>query len=230
MTSQEALSVMTSWVSAIADNVKNPIAGIAATLDQIETKLSQPEVVTSAIARIRERLESLNEYVSELSDFAKPPLIDVTNVAISALLRDSMRTAKLPHASRVEVVVAEGLKAMIDQAKIAMALKALLRNAVEAIGSDTEPRIRLSGCKNAAGDLILTVEDNGPGLDPKTITQAADPFFSTKEAGTGLGLTIVRKYVEGHGGKMALGRSQTLGGCRVDLLLPVSAPNDMFKL
>jgi len=225
MSSPEALKVMSTWVATIADNIKNPVAGISAVLDLLETQLHDPELVGAKVEQIRQRLASLNEYVSELAEFAQPAVVAPAPAGLRQLAIDASRAIDLPQACQLDIEVPASLTATIDRKKFSMIIKALLRNGLEAVDPMHIPKLIVSGFKLGSGGVSITVEDNGPGLAPAVVARAMEPFFSTKEAGTGLGLSVVRKYVEAHGGAVAIDRSPKLGGCRITLTLPSKSPS-----
>jgi len=88
-----------------------------------------------------------------------------------------------------------------DAAKLQAALRNLLINAVESITRSGEVRLRL---RREGDRLVLEVRDTGPGMDAATLDKIFEPYFSTKPAGTGLGLPIARKVIEDHGGSIRL--------------------------
>jgi two-component system sensor histidine kinase HydH len=220
MSSPEAIKVMATWVAAIADNIKNPVAGITAVLDLLETQLHDPHLLGSKVEQIRQRLAELNEYVSELAEFAQPATISPTRASLRPLIVQASQAITLPAGCEVVIDVPPALSANIDQKKFVLMIKSLLRNGLEAVHSAQTPRLIVSGRMLASGSTAISVEDNGPGIDPNQVARALEPFFSTKEAGTGLGLAVVRKYVEAHGGGISVDRSPQLGGCRINLSLP----------
>jgi C4-dicarboxylate-specific signal transduction histidine kinase len=222
MPSDEAVKKMATWVAAIADNVKNPIAAVGAVLDVVERHRHDPERVGHAIAQIRARLAQLDEYVSELAGFARPTALTLRTVPAAELLQAALAAAALPPSARVEVRVAPGLMLRVDEAKLSIALKAIVRNGFESVVAARTPHL-IVAAESAERGVTITVDDNGAGLSGTAERHATEPFFTTKEAGTGLGLAIAKKYVVAHGGDLALDRSEALGGCRVTLTLPKTA-------
>ena len=79
--------------------------------------------------------------------------------------------------------------------------------------------IRITAVADDAEFLTLRVEDDGPGIDPAALPRVFDPFFTTRERGTGLGLAVVQAVVLEHGGSLRAAAS-TLGGARFDIQLP----------
>ena len=94
-----------------------------------------------------------------------------------------------------------------DRRQLLQILHNLLSNAKEANKGDRECKIKLSTRLERSGKdktVILTVEDNGPGFEDQILNHAFEPYITTKETGTGLGLPMVKKIVEEHGGWIKL--------------------------
>ena len=111
-----------------------------------------------------------------------------------------------------------------DEVLLRQAFSNLLRNAVEACagGRRRAGRRRSSPTSIAAQSMSrITVDDNGPGIEPSTRERVFQPFFTTKRSGTGLGLALVQKIIVFHNGRIAVGASP-LGGASLQLSLPVS--------
>ncbi|HET6632108.1 MAG TPA: ATP-binding protein [Rhodanobacteraceae bacterium] len=109
--------------------------------------------------------------------------------------------------------------ARFDRAQIEQVLINLLKNAHES-GSDADA-VTL-GIDRVGGHWRIEVADRGPGMSENVLAQALLPFYSTKRAGTGLGLALAREIAEAHGGRLSLSNRDG-GGLRVTLTLPVQA-------
>lgn len=229
----ERLKERQVWMAAIADRVRNPLAGIGAALNIIETRFQQvsgaafdDDIASVSLAKIRERLKSLNDYVTELVEFANEPAIipERTNLRELLMKVAEERRLALPSDGGIEIHAVEHLHVYADAQRLRTILDALISNSIEAVGSVVAPSILIKVWEEHPGthtpSIIFEVEDNGPGFPEILIKRAIEPFFSTKEAGTGLGLAIARKYVEAHGGIMTLARSEQLGGAKVRIAIP----------
>jgi signal transduction histidine kinase len=107
-----------------------------------------------------------------------------------------------------------------DRDKLKIAFRNLLINAVESIRGPGEIRVSTA---RAAGRVLVEIADTGPGIDPEILERIFEPYFSTKAAGTGLGLPITRKIVEDHGGSIRID-SRPGRGTRVAIELPAAPP------
>jgi signal transduction histidine kinase len=110
-----------------------------------------------------------------------------------------------------------------DEVLLRQAVSNLLRNAVEACAGRSEPpHVRVEGSiDHVQQQLRIVVADNGPGVDPDIREKIFQPFFTTKERGTGLGLSLVQKIVVTHNGRMTLASSEA-GGAAFQMALPLS--------
>ena len=92
----------------------------------------------------------------------------------------------------------------LDAAQLRQALLNIVRNAGEALSGDGGGRLRISTRHARSGDcVILELDDDGPGMEPEHVSRIFDPFFSTKETGSGLGLPLTHQVIAEHGGSIA---------------------------
>jgi two-component system sensor histidine kinase AtoS len=111
-----------------------------------------------------------------------------------------------------------------DRRLLERAVVNLVENALQAVGETGRITVRL---RRAGGSrLQIEVEDTGPGVVPEIRDRIFEPFFSTKTAGSGLGLALVKRIAEDHGGGVAL-EDAPGGGTRAVLWLPLTAPADV---
>jgi signal transduction histidine kinase len=251
----KTLQAMTQWVSAIADNIRNPLAGISAALDIVtremnlrrETGVCNEQLIDDACQRMRHRFVSLNEYVRELVDFGRPLTLTVQPIHLASWLPSLLSRIEGDERSdasnlqglalcggQLSYFIGDGVsgaQVAWDAQRVGMAVRTLITNAIEAAFGQKTPRVHVL-VEKVASELFsfygIHVEDNGPGFDPQLGDSVFEPFFSTKEAGTGLGLSIARRYAQAHGGSVTIGRSSLLGGARVTLLLPCVVNESSF--
>jgi len=120
-------------------------------------------------------------------------------------------------ANRISVATdhPDGLPAVYaDRIQLQQVILNVVRNAIEAMGSarpSEERRLRVTTKLNGASDVLLSIEDSGPGIGAGDRERIFDPFFSTKPAGMGLGLAICQTIVEEHGGQLRLAKTDSSG-------------------
>jgi PAS domain S-box-containing protein len=114
--------------------------------------------------------------------------------------------------------------ARADRVQLQQVVLNLLMNAVEAMSAVSErpAKLRISTARTVAGELLVRVEDSGPGLDPASTARIFDPFYSTKPGGLGIGLSICRSIIEAHEGRL-WSESSELGGAAFAFTVPAVA-------
>ncbi|WP_334062078.1 sensor histidine kinase NtrY-like [Limimaricola cinnabarinus] len=212
---------MAAWgdvARRIAHEIKNPLTPIRLSAERIQRKFSRRldaedaealERMTEVIVR---QTGDLRRIVDEFSKFARMPEPDRIRNDLVAILRDAvtLQEAGQPDV-RFEVdLPAQGVPAALDATMITQALTNLIKNAGEAIESvrekhgdeGYEPVIRIEMSAGAAEARII-IADNGIGL-PEDRARLFEPYVTTRDKGTGLGLPIVKKIIEEHGGSLSL--------------------------
>jgi nitrogen fixation/metabolism regulation signal transduction histidine kinase len=201
-------------IRVIAHELNNSLAPISSLAHSGQILARSPpdaEQLARVFTTIEDRARHLAGFIEGYSQFAKLPHPRLAPVAWDVLLE------------RMRVVVAFKLAATLphraasfDTAQIEQALINLLKNARES-GSPIE-NIELAVSLAAQG-FTIEVRDRGPGFTPAALENALVPFYSTKETGTGLGLTLCREIVEAHGGRLRIANREG-GGALVTLWLP----------
>jgi signal transduction histidine kinase len=201
-------------IRVIAHELNNslaPISSLAHSGQILATAPPNPEQMARVFSTIEDRARHLATFIEGYAQFAKLPRPRLAPVAWEVLLE------------RLRVVVDFRLvgsvpqrTASFDTAQIEQALINLLKNARES-GADPAG-IELS-VQTAAQGFSIEVRDRGPGFSAAALEHALVPFYSTKESGTGLGLTLCREIVEAHGGRLRIANREG-GGAMVTLWLP----------
>lgn len=226
---------MVGLASVLAHEIKNPLSGIRGAAQLLEADVTESgRNLTRLICTETDRICNL---VDRMTEFGSPVPAAMTPVNIHAILQHVRHLAASGFARHVQFVEAydPSLPPVIGHHdQLVQTLINLVKNAAEAIGPDrTDGRIVLGtsyrpGLKLRRGSrssrahlpLIVTVADNGPGIPESIESTLFEPFVTTKTTGSGLGLALVAKVVEDHGGHVELERSQ--GTTTVTLLLPIA--------
>ncbi|SLN60251.1 sensor histidine kinase NtrY-like [Roseisalinus antarcticus] len=209
---------MAAWgdvARRIAHEIKNPLTPIKLSAERIKRKFG-PKLpdeaddlaqMTDVIVR---QTNDLKRIVDEFSKFARMPEPQRTHADLTGLVRDAvtLQEAGLPDLTLVSDLPDAAIIAQVDATMISQALTNLIKNAGEAIetyietGADLVPEIRVA-MTWSDNEAQITIADNGIGL-PEDRARLFEPYVTTREKGTGLGLPIVKKIIEEHGGKLAL--------------------------
>ncbi len=209
----------------IAHEIKNPLTPIQLSAERIKRKFSSKvgeesealEQMTNVIVR---QTNDLRRIVDEFSKFARMPEPQKLHHDIAALIRDAvaLQQAGQPNVSISLSIEDEPYLADIDATMIGQALMNLIKNAGEATETYTEKHpehtsykgaIRV--CLNREGETAtLTIADNGIGL-PEDRARLFEPYVTTRDKGTGLGLPIVKKIIEEHSGSLRLEDAEPFG-------------------
>ncbi len=212
---------MAAWgdvARRIAHEIKNPLTPIKLSAERIQRKFAgrldeaETEQIGNLTGRIVRQTEDLRRIVDEFSKFARMPEPERRPEDIADLLRGAVL---LQEAGQPEVdfdcEIAPGrYEAELDATMIGQALTNLIKNAGEAIDSlkekgvpeDYAPAIRVSA-EAGNGWALIRIMDNGIGL-PEDRARLFEPYVTTRDKGTGLGLPIVKKIIEEHGGTLTL--------------------------
>jgi signal transduction histidine kinase len=114
----------------------------------------------------------------------------------------------------VSISLAEGLGLILgDRVQLQQVLVNLILNAVEAMSSaeDGARKLSIKTDQSEAGDILLAVQDSGPGIDLQNLERVFEPFYTTKTSGIGMGLPVCRSIINAHGGRLWATRNEPQG-------------------
>ena len=224
------LANLEAVVASIAHEVRQPLASIAirgaATrryLDRTPPDLRKARdsagAIVDASMRANEILESIRSLFSNVVQ--EKQLTEVNQLAAEALelLREELNTfgiqTSFQKAPELPLIMAH-------KGQLREVILNLVQNAIDAMRAVTDRRriLRIKTSYHGSEAIVISVEDTGPGIDPKKLKSIFDPFFSTKAKGMGLGLAICKSIVERHHGDLSV-LSEIGGRTRFKLMLPV---------
>jgi PAS domain S-box-containing protein len=222
------LEAMGSLVAGVAHEVRNPLFSISATVDALENEFGQRPEFAEYSALLRSQVVRLTQLMRDLLDYGKPSLLRRTPTRLADVVRRAVRTcAGLARERQVRVdesVPADMPPLEIEGARLEQAVENLLANAIQHAPAGSTVRVAATlGEEAGVVRARCTVEDQGPGVPLSDIDRVFEPFFSRRKGGTGLGLPIVQRVAEAHGGTVCV-ENRTEGGARFTLLLPMTAP------
>lgn len=216
MTQAVAAQRVIAWgevARRMAHEIKNPLTPIQLAAERMQIKLSKhlPDDDIVLLNRytntIVEQVSAIKQMVNDFRDYAKLPKPTLKPLNLNEVLDDVALLYRQAGGS-VSLKLEKNLPLLAaDRAQLLQVLHNLLSNAKEACKNDSDCQIEMSTSLEREGKektVILTVADNGPGFSEQILNHAFEPYITTKETGTGLGLPMVKKIVEEHGGWIKL--------------------------
>jgi len=204
----ERLAAVGKMAAMITHEVRNPLSSIGLNTELLEEELEQSskeaKELLAAIHREVDRLTAITEEYLAFARMPKPkPAPEAINPmvgALAAFVREDLAAKQV----KLDVELGTGDPiALVDAAQLRQCLINLVRNATEALSAKGGGKVILR--TRSSGDRVfIEVEDNGVGIAPDVVPRMFDPFFSTKEGGSGLGLALTQQIVKDHGGDLAV--------------------------
>lgn len=220
----DRLAAMGQLTAGVAHEVRNPLGVIRASVQLIEDARRDPSRAAEAIRVIKQEIDRLDRVIKALLDFGRPSAPVMAPVELPGVLDDVMLfTRKFADRANVTIEVDHGSEPIVvfgDADQLKQVFLNLVTNAVQVMGED--------GGRIAVGTVLddgfvrVSVSDDGPGVPPAELGRVFDPFYSRREDGTGLGLTIVHRIVDEHDGHIEV-RSAPGEGTVFTVVLPAYA-------
>ena len=221
----EKLASMGRVIASIAHEIRNPLGIIRSSAELLQRRMGKADAGTSRILQaIYDESVRLSQTVNDFLDYARPrqprqDLVDLDLVLSQVLAFLEGELGRVGVA--IERATSPGLWVRGDKDLLYRAIYNILVNGQQAM--DGPGIIRISSRRSDDGRVVLEALDSGPGFDPALLDSVLDPFFTTKDGGTGLGLPIVSSIINSHGGEIRLANGPE-GGALVRILLPAAEP------
>lgn len=220
LTRSEHLAQIGQLAASLAHEIKNPLAGISGAIQVLRDQMDPADPRQPVIREILAQIGRLDATVKDLLVYSRPrppeyrPCdLPATVNRVLKLIGDATALRSVPMSLHVEPQVPP---VPVDVRQIEQVIMNLLFNAAHACKAGGTIRIHVSAAERR---VILEVIDSGIGMTDEVAAKAFEPFYTTKARGTGLGLPICKKIVEGHGGTINL-RSEPGLGTTVRVELP----------
>jgi len=215
-TRSERLATFGQLVGSIGHELRNPLGVIESSLYLLRGRTGDDDRVKKHLDRIGEQVRLSNQIISGLLDMVRDRPLPRESFPMAALLEKAAEAVPRPPGVTLEIDAAEGLTVRGDPVQLGQAVVNLLLNAVQAAAPGGAVRLV---SRADAGGVAVDVEDDGPGVPEAVHGRLFEPLITTKEHGNGLGLALVKRVAERHGGTV-LHEPREGGGTRFTLRLP----------
>ncbi|MEQ1773550.1 MAG: ATP-binding protein [Burkholderiales bacterium] len=217
----------------LAHEIKNPLTPIQLSAERLQMKLAPKLDATDAgmldrsTQTIVNQVAALKRMVDAFSQYARAPEPAMRELDLNALVHEVL-TLYESLGSSIKLELADALPHIVgDAAQLRQVIHNLLQNAQDALGDSPEPTITVRSAVSD-GAISFSVTDSGSGFPEHLMKRAFEPYVTTKTKGTGLGLVIVKKIVEEHGGNVTISNIEP-HGARVLITLPVAQRVEQAK-
>lgn len=217
----ERLAALGKMAAGVAHELRNPLSSIKGLALLLRAKFNvNSEGIETADILVQE-VERLNRSIGELLDYAKPAKLNKISVNLNSIIEKTLLLIGVDLESigiSLDLKLAEELPAAkVDEDKMKQVFLNLFLNSMQAMESGGVLAVR---SQYKGGNIIAVFEDTGTGIPEENLQRVFDPYFTTKNDGTGLGLAMSAKIVEEHEGNITI-TSRIKEGTRVEVVLPV---------
>jgi nitrogen fixation/metabolism regulation signal transduction histidine kinase len=229
----------------LAHEIKNPLTPIQLSAERLQMKLqgklsdSDILILNKSTSTIVNQVTSMKRMVDDFSDYSRTPPAVLSSLNLSALIDDVLHLyMEGDGRDAIHLHLAPALpNVMGDVTQLRQVIHNLLQNAQDAVAENAKLNlpadidvvteiVRYTGAdKTDRSAVRLSIIDNGPGFSSKILARAFEPYATSKPRGTGLGLAMVKKIIDEHGGRVDIQNRSDTNGAKISILLLKLAPD-----
>ncbi|MBT8341755.1 MAG: PAS domain-containing protein, partial [Desulfatitalea sp.] len=222
---QEKLAALGGLAAGVAHEIRNPLSSIKGLATYFEGQFAAGSESRQAAAVMIQEVDRLNRVITELLDFARPTDLNRQATDPAALIADAIRLIGQDAANQ-QVIIEEHIdnrlcRVWVDPDRLAQCLLNLMLNALQAMPGGGCLAVSCRAAENETVQIII--QDTGRGIAADHLQKIFDPYFTTKNKGTGLGLAVVQKIIAAHDAHIHV-ESTPGNGATFQIQLPCRAP------
>lgn len=202
----QKLAIIGELASRMAHDLRNPLSTIKNVVELMENKQKiRIEEKIMYYGKLHRAIERISHQVDDVLEYGKATQLNLRTEYISQIINQIISDSNFSPSIKFSVEKSD-VKANIDVRKMEAVFTNLLINAAQAINDNGIINVRIL---DNGSNVMIAVEDSGPGIPENIMPKIFDPLFTTKQTGTGLGLSICKRIVEQHGGSITAKNSPT---------------------
>jgi signal transduction histidine kinase len=217
----ERLAAIGDLAGMIGHDLRNPLQGIAGATYYLKTRKNglMDDKEREMLHTIEKCVAYSNKIVNDLVEYSREINLDITESNPQSLIEDTLRQVKVPVSVEIANQTQPQPTLVIDKDKIESVFKNLIKNAFDAMPDGGKLTIK---SENVGDTVIFSFEDTGTGMTPETLSKLWTPLFTTKAKGMGFGLSICKRIIDAHEGKITV--ESTIGkGSVFTVMFPLKA-------
>jgi hypothetical protein len=222
MSRAEHFATLGELATGLAHEIRNPLAGIAGVIEIVGRDLPASSPAKAVVKDVREEIAQINRILTDLLGTARPRASEMRPSDLNTTVEHAVMLARQQVLSKpinIEFTPSpELLEVEHDSDQMHQVLLNLLLNSVQAI--EGSGMVRVGVLAKDGDDAVISVSDTGRGIPAENLPNIFRPFYTTKGNGTGLGLSLARRIVEGHHGRIEVA-SSSAKGTTFSVMLPL---------
>jgi signal transduction histidine kinase len=224
MSRAEHLATLGELATGLAHEIRNPLAGIAGVIEIIGRDLPQASPARAVVKDVRLEISQINQILTDLLQTARPHPPEIRMSDMNVTVEHAVMLARQQALSKPINIHFHKNAALPpvehDGNQIHQVLLNLLLNSIQAIEGSGEVEVEV---QNQNASVAIVISDNGRGISSESLPHIFRPFFTTKGNGTGLGLSLAKRIVDDHQGRISV--TSTVGsGTQMTVVLPKQRP------
>jgi two-component system sensor histidine kinase PilS (NtrC family) len=224
----DRLAVIGELSARMAHEIRNPLAAMSGSVQMLAEQGAVGENNSRLLEIVLRESDRLNKLITDFLAYARPPIPNRVTIELKSLIDDMCLL--LSSDTRFEKThilnnIPPQIKVQADFQQLNQVVMNLLHNSADAMPDggtvviESEFKQNISAGMDGASDVLIVFTDSGPGIDEETAKHIFEPFWTSKADGTGLGLAVIYRIIEAHGGSVSVQSPQS-GGCRFTIFLP----------
>ena len=204
MSRAEHLATLGELATGLAHEIRNPLAGIAGVIEIIGRDLPATSPARAVVKDVRQEIAQINRILTDLLQTARPHPPEIRRSDLNTTVEHAVMLARQQAMSKpIEIELHKDRSPAGNRARQRSDSPGPAEPAAQRHPGDRRPtEISLSKLKHAGATAVVEVTDNGRGIPPEHLPNIFRPFYTTKGNGTGLGLSLARRIVEEHHGRI----------------------------